>query len=1447
MNRILLSFAAVASVSGPLLLVDSAFKGAAVLSLAAVVVLILRRHSAASRHLVWLAAFLALLAVPICSVVLPRWQALPAWASLTHDQPNDVVTDIAPVPAPNVPFESALPPDVAVVHESPAAEATSAEPLFTAEPVVEYEFSNIAPEGQSAPWSWFEILPAVWVTGFSLLVVRLALSRLVLSRSERRGTVIATLGQGASSDSDDSLTVAFFDAAQQLGLRRRVRLTVHQERSIPVVWGVVRHRLMLPDAARDWDSAQLRSVLLHELAHIKRLDAIAQLVAQCACAVHWFNPLVWFAAWRLHVERERACDDLVLGSGVRPSAYASHLLHVATKLSPADWTSACGLAMAGRSSLEGRLHAILTERLDRRRVSATFAVLTLLVAVTVAIPVAMLQAAQNDAPPATPVSEPDQFTNSDNDTPDSNASDSADGKSKTNNSPAPVAVELSSEHPDAQSLFAIWQANARADGKIPGALIGRLAEMVEYFIELNDGGGEGGRMSAEFKDLLPSFVATKDWTASDAVALLDDVAAIHRIPINNMLDSASARRILTGNPLPPELVDAAWGEPAENGLRVAWHLEPRLKQHRLGSSLRSRILVHNSGEDPVFFVMPSWQQTSGHTAKNASDEEISVTSTYWTTMAQMRMYRLAPGSYCETYAPGIGVGPRPDEEDWANIRPGAWVLATEGDEVRFTPGKVEVRMSPFVVGSRKMNEFQKPKNAADLWDKIVAARIARETPLPTDAANREQLLRRLVRDLYGAEPTRGEIDAYVADQSPGALHPIAGRDVLKLRVIHNRTMSPFTGTLNPGEHRFRVLAADPDAAKRPRVATGPGYYNLGDKQRLSIEQSRTAGRRTNKATIRFFTKPKPDPHSIALPDGHGTFAIAWDGDANVLWIGQSGLIRKVDFSNADDVKETLYEMDRINTDVPPRFRNALKVIVAAESARSTASTKLPDGFERRLQWGEPVNGLRAALVRPPLLGLPEIKQVMDFHFVLQNVSDTPIRFAGNSAAPNPRRLSLRSNKGTLSRLVVKQPSNVDVLIQPREVTVMRVVPVDGRTGTGSLSRNTELSFVADMEIKEAPSGCWTGKIVAAEMFAAFAGSGLLPENRDARELFKIWNANTRWNGKLPGGLIGLLAESVTRFTDSNPTWKTTPQLLAVLPKLDATRDWSGSETISLLDEIAAIQTTPLSMALETERARTINRGRRLPKELRDAPWGQSQSNGLRMAWLLAPHRDVHRLGTPLKSRILFHNNGKDTVVFRTRNWHQSSRHKSQDADGNEIRNFAMSWTTRALFLTYRLRPDEYVEISAAGVGVGPRTDGPDWVGSQVGMWIEAAAGDTVTFTPDAVSLAGKTEPPHFRSPPGWWKDVITARLNREKPVPSGDEVRRRMLYRVAMDLFGTPLAKEYNEAFIADRNANAFETLADRLTERPGTVPFTGSLKSGPTTFRVVAEDADIPGSTPAE
>ena len=131
---------------------------------------------------------------------------------------------------------------------------------------------------------------------------------------------------------------------------------------MPMTWGWLRPVVLLPIDSKSWPVERRRVVLLHELAHVKRLDCLTQQLAQLSCAVYWFNPLSWWAGFRMMVERERACDDLVLLLGSRPSEYAGHLLVLAREQRGKRGLSMAAVAMARGANLEGRLRAILDPR-----------------------------------------------------------------------------------------------------------------------------------------------------------------------------------------------------------------------------------------------------------------------------------------------------------------------------------------------------------------------------------------------------------------------------------------------------------------------------------------------------------------------------------------------------------------------------------------------------------------------------------------------------------------------------------------------------------------------------------------------------------------------------------------------------------------------------------------------------------------------------------------------------------------------------------------------------------------------------------------------------------------------------------------------------------------------------------------------------------------------------
>jgi TonB family protein len=128
----------------------------------------------------------------------------------------------------------------------------------------------------------------------------------------------------------------------------------------PLVTGVLRPRILLPEDSASWTPARRRAVLAHELAHIRRRDPAILLMTQAATIVYWFHPLCWLAAARLRMESERACDDAALRIGLRPSTYAGQLLDLARLFNPQR-----AIPMATTSHLESRVKFILDPFVNR--------------------------------------------------------------------------------------------------------------------------------------------------------------------------------------------------------------------------------------------------------------------------------------------------------------------------------------------------------------------------------------------------------------------------------------------------------------------------------------------------------------------------------------------------------------------------------------------------------------------------------------------------------------------------------------------------------------------------------------------------------------------------------------------------------------------------------------------------------------------------------------------------------------------------------------------------------------------------------------------------------------------------------------------------------------------------------------------------------------------------
>jgi TonB family protein len=284
---------------------------------AVIVAACLRRAAAASRHLVWAAAVLASLALPLLTTLLPVWRS----ASLTR----------------------------AAALWNPAQPSATELTQGNASPMI---VNAAASAFHAAPW-----LLAIWGIGLVAVASRLFGG---LFRT-------ATLSGRARVMVNSAWTVDLEEIAQSLRIDRDVRLLQSADSSaMPLTWGVRRPTILLPLGASDWPPERRRIVLSHELAHIARVDWLLQICAEISRAIYWFHPLAWKAGSALRYESERACDDVVLNSGIAGEDYAGELLTIARSLKNSPASICPALAIARTTNLERRFAAMLNSSVNRR-------------------------------------------------------------------------------------------------------------------------------------------------------------------------------------------------------------------------------------------------------------------------------------------------------------------------------------------------------------------------------------------------------------------------------------------------------------------------------------------------------------------------------------------------------------------------------------------------------------------------------------------------------------------------------------------------------------------------------------------------------------------------------------------------------------------------------------------------------------------------------------------------------------------------------------------------------------------------------------------------------------------------------------------------------------------------------------------------------------------------
>lgn len=156
------------------------------------------------------------------------------------------------------------------------------------------------------------------------------------------------------------------EVSERLGVRRMPVFRVVTGLKSPLMTGWLRPWIWLPEETFHLEKEHQRAIIEHEIAHYHRNDLPWQTVASLASALWWWNPIVWRLLKRLRSEAELAADEFVVSGNSTAADYAEALVKVAAGMSAGN-SVRVGVPMLGKSSIERRVRAVLSDNPFRNR------------------------------------------------------------------------------------------------------------------------------------------------------------------------------------------------------------------------------------------------------------------------------------------------------------------------------------------------------------------------------------------------------------------------------------------------------------------------------------------------------------------------------------------------------------------------------------------------------------------------------------------------------------------------------------------------------------------------------------------------------------------------------------------------------------------------------------------------------------------------------------------------------------------------------------------------------------------------------------------------------------------------------------------------------------------------------------------------------------------------
>lgn len=362
-----------------LTLAHSLWQATAILGLAIIAAAALRKSGPGVRYRVYVGGLLIAAVCPMVTFAL-----LPATKAAQSDRaahaPAVAIAPPAAQPrwpslaAKEIPVSTSLAtPAAPTIHPSAPSAASPAGSIAAAPPPP----AAILPPPSSQPlWPRFApALVAAYFIGVVLMLARLLLGLHGGRRLRRRAQPIE----------DSAFLEMVLHQARRVGMSVAPAVARSARVAVPVVVGVIRPMILLPAAMlAGLPPDDLKAILTHELAHLRRRDHVVNLLQRLVEAGLFFNPAIWLLSARIRAEREYCCDDLVVLAGGRSLAYARSLVRAAELCLPQRGGDSAGpfalAAIGGPSALRRRVLRLLGNPVPDLRLARGGVVTTLLLA-----------------------------------------------------------------------------------------------------------------------------------------------------------------------------------------------------------------------------------------------------------------------------------------------------------------------------------------------------------------------------------------------------------------------------------------------------------------------------------------------------------------------------------------------------------------------------------------------------------------------------------------------------------------------------------------------------------------------------------------------------------------------------------------------------------------------------------------------------------------------------------------------------------------------------------------------------------------------------------------------------------------------------------------------------------------------------------------------------------